>query len=82
LTRWPTVRTSSSYEFPNRRLKNRLHLDVKVGRELPDPERRAHIEAVGNQLEAAGASIYGRVDNEEGFWLIMQDPEGNEFCVN
>ena len=34
------------------------------------------------QLEAAGASIYGRVDNEEGFWLIMQDPEGNEFCVN
>lgn len=22
------------------------------------------------------------VDNEEGFWLIMQDPEGNELCVN
>jgi Glyoxalase-like domain len=59
-----------------------LHLDVKVGRELPDTERPARIEAVGSQLVAAGASIYGQVDNEEGYWLIMQDPEGNEFCVN
>lgn len=62
--------------------KNRVHLDVKAGGAVPDAERRARIEAVGNQLVAAGGSIYRRVDNDEGFWLIMQDPEGNEFCVN
>jgi hypothetical protein len=62
--------------------KNRLHLDVKVGSGLPDAERRTRIEAVANQLVAAGGSIYRRVDDEEGYWLVMQDPEGNEFCVN
>jgi hypothetical protein len=62
--------------------KNRVHLDVKASDPLPDAERRARIEAVGNELVAAGGSIYRRVDNEEGFWLVMQDPEGNEFCVN
>jgi hypothetical protein len=62
--------------------KNRLHLDVKVGRGLDDAERRARIEAVGSQLVAAGGSILRRIDDEEGFWLVMQDPEGNEFCVN
>jgi hypothetical protein len=54
--------------------KNRVHLDVKAGGAVPDAERRARIEAVGNQLVAAGGSIYRRVDNDEGFWLIMQDP--------
>lgn len=62
--------------------KNRVHRDVKAGGAGPDAQRRAWIEAVGNQLVAAGGSIYRRVDNDEGFWLIMQDPEGNEFCVN
>lgn len=55
---------------------------MKAGGAVPDAERRVRIEAVGDQLVAAGGSIYRRVDNDEGFWLIMQDPEGNEFCVN
>jgi hypothetical protein len=62
--------------------KNRVHLDVKAGGTLPDAERRARIEAVGERLVAAGGSVHRRVDDEEGFWLVMRDPEGNEFCVN
>jgi glyoxalase superfamily protein len=61
--------------------KNRLHLDVKVGRGLPDEQRRERIESTVRQLVAAGASIALRVDDSEGFWLVLQDPEGNEFCV-
>jgi hypothetical protein len=55
---------------------------VKAGGSGPDTKRRARIEAVGSRLVAADGSTYRRVDNEEGFWLVMQDPEGNEFCVN
>ena len=61
--------------------KNRVHLDVKAGGPGPDAERRARIEAVAEALVAAGGSIHRRIDNEEGFWLVLQDPEGNEFCV-
>lgn len=64
-----------------KRVKNRVHLDVKVGGGLPDAQRRERIEATAAQLVAAGGSIAGRVDDAEGFWLIMQDPEGDEFCV-
>jgi Glyoxalase-like domain len=62
--------------------KNRVHLDVKVGGRLPGPERRARIDAAAAELVAAGATTRQRFDSDEGFWLVMQDPEGNEFCVN
>jgi hypothetical protein len=63
-------------------VKNRVHLDVKAGGRLPATERRARIEEVGRGLVAAGGSVQQRFDDQEGFWLVMQDPEGNEFCVN
>jgi predicted enzyme related to lactoylglutathione lyase len=33
------------------------------------------------RLEAAGATVQRRVDEGDSFWTVMQDPEGNEFCV-
>ena len=33
------------------------------------------------QLVSAGATELGRVDEEGGWWMVMADPEGNEFCV-
>jgi hypothetical protein len=45
-------------------------------------DSQATIEAIGSQLLEAGGSIHRQVDNEESSWLVMQDPEGNEFCVN
>jgi hypothetical protein len=66
-------------------VKNRLHLDLAVsgGRDQPLAERRAVIEAEVQRLEAAGAHIFRHLDDPENdyFAVVMQDPEGNEFCV-
>jgi Glyoxalase-like domain len=53
--------------------KNRLHLDV-----APPPGGDQRAEAA--RLEAAGAS---RADIGQGDvpWVVLADPEGNEFCV-
>jgi predicted enzyme related to lactoylglutathione lyase len=53
--------------------KNRMHLDI----EIPDIE----IEAA--RLTALGARrVRDDVCSEHGStWVLMEDPEGNEFCV-
>ena len=53
--------------------KNRMHLDIEV----PD------IEAEAARLETLGAT---RVQPEQlsehgSTWILMTDPEGNEFCI-
>ncbi|MFC8800929.1 VOC family protein [Promicromonospora sp. NPDC057138] len=48
-------------------VKNRVHLDL----------RAADREAEVARLIAAGASEIGRHED----WVVMADPEGNEFCV-
>lgn len=53
-------------------VKNRLHLDIRPPRLMEEEVER---------LEAAGATVQRRVDEHGSFWTIMQDPEGNEFCV-
>ena len=64
--------------------KNRMHIDVRVAGEPPwDMTSRADlIRAKVASLTAAGASAlraetYGEVLGH----VVMQDPEGNEFCV-
>ena len=63
--------------------KNRFHLDINVTAGLrDDPE--AAIEALrahAGKLEAAGATLIEEFDNFQGHWIVMHDPEGNEFCV-
>ena len=54
--------------------KNRLHLDVAAG---DDDAKLAKVR----QLVDAGATEIGRVDEQGGWWVVMLDPEGNEFCV-
>ncbi|MET9011275.1 VOC family protein [Streptomyces olivaceoviridis] len=53
--------------------KNRLHLDVHAG-----PERRAEEVA---RLQALGARVVREVEEPAGRWVLMADPEDNEFCV-
>ncbi|MFG2782761.1 VOC family protein [Streptomyces prunicolor] len=53
--------------------KNRLHLDLHPG---PD-NREAEVE----RLTGLGASVLRRVTEPAGAWVVMTDPEGNEFCV-
>jgi hypothetical protein len=61
--------------------KNRLHLDIKVAEGLSGDQRRTRIESEAARLVAAGAEIVERVDAGDGFWTVMRDVEGNEFCV-
>ena len=64
--------------------KNRVHLDVGVpGAERPPGEgHREAVRARAAELEALGAARVRELDDElQGFWIVMQDPEGNEFCI-
>ncbi len=63
--------------------KNRVHLDVAVSaRDATVENQRAAIEAEVARLVAIGAT---RLDDHEEHgvtWTVMQDPEGNEFCLS
>ncbi len=54
---------------------NRVHLDIRAG--VADDDKDAKIA----ELTAAGASAIRRVDENGSWWMVMADPEGNEFCV-
>jgi predicted enzyme related to lactoylglutathione lyase len=53
--------------------KNRMHMDIEV----------ADIESLAGRLEQLGGRRTGKgVEAEHGSrWIVMDDPEGNEFCV-
>jgi len=54
-------------------VKNRMHVDIEV----------ADIEAEADRLEGLGATRVSRGPCREhgSTWILMSDPEGNEFCV-
>ena len=61
--------------------KNRVHLDVNVGAGLEGEERTARVNAEAERAAGLGATVQ-RVAQERGeFWVVMQDPDGNEFCL-
>lgn len=65
-------------------VKNRVHLDIRAGgtRVTPADERWEKVKFRADELEALGASKLREVDEGvQGRWIVMQDPEGNEFCV-
>ncbi|MEV6669506.1 VOC family protein [Streptomyces sp. NPDC051162] len=65
-------------------VKNRVHLDVRVGTGLVGEERLAALEAECTRLVALGAVrvqlLLADDDNES--CIVMQDIEGNEFCLD
>ncbi|MFJ6410038.1 VOC family protein [Streptomyces hydrogenans] len=66
--------------------KNRLHLDLKVGggRAVPLAVRRARVDGEVARLTALGATVLYAMDEPDGmdsYAVVLQDPEGNEFCV-
>jgi hypothetical protein len=62
-----------------------VHLDVRAAPGLQGDERMAALEAECDRLVALGASRTRRVEPappmEHGF-IVMADPEGNEFCLD
>ena len=65
-------------------VKNRLHLDVRVGTGLEGDERLAVLEAECARLLALGAARVRllRADGDNESCLVMRDVEGNEFCLD
>ncbi|MGO4757903.1 VOC family protein, partial [Streptomyces sp. 2MCAF27] len=54
--------------------KNRVHLDIQP----PSGTRDAEVE----RMVSLGASVIDDRRTEDGLgWVVMTDPEGNEFCV-
>ena len=54
-------------------VKNRMHLDIRV-KDLK--------EALASLEELGATRLSQEVIEEAGFrWVVMADPEGNEFCV-
>ena len=53
-------------------IKNRMHVDIEC----------ADVSGEAARLEALGATRVERPMSEHGStWIVMHDPEGNEFCV-
>lgn len=66
-------------------VKNRVHLDVRAAPGLDGAERMAALEVEGDRLVALGASRVRRYEPAppmHGGYLVMRDPEGNEFCLD
>ena len=55
-------------------VKNRMHLDVRIGDD--------DLETVRAALEARGATYLHTASQGPHSWITMTDPEGNEFCVS
>lgn len=64
--------------------KNRVHLDVRAAPGLSGDERMAALRAEADRLEAEGAFLVGVMPAEMGSeaFIVMTDPEGNEFCLD
>jgi hypothetical protein len=63
--------------------KNRMHLDVNVGGGLNTPvaERRVRVDAEAERLTGLGATRLGAREQHGEYWVVLADPEGNEFCL-
>ena len=66
-----------------KQLKNRVHLDVNAGgpRGTVDDERRAAVDVAVEQAVGLGATKLRLVEERGGRHYVMQDIEGNEFCL-
>jgi len=61
--------------------KNRVHLDINCSRNLVADNRRELVNLEVARLVSLGATEVGPVDQGREYWVVMCDPEGNEFCV-
>jgi Glyoxalase-like domain len=65
--------------------KNRLHMDVRAAPGLEGDERMAALEAECDRLVALGATRRQRFEPDGAMsagFIVMTDPEGNEFCLD
>jgi catechol 2,3-dioxygenase-like lactoylglutathione lyase family enzyme len=63
--------------------KNRVHLDLNVGGPPGSrlDERKAAVDREAKRMIELGAETVGAVEERGEYWIVMRDPEGNEFCL-
>ncbi|WP_262055848.1 VOC family protein [Streptomyces sp. STR69] len=54
--------------------KNRVHLDLQ-------PHGRTRAQEVERALELGATKVADHTRPDGGGWVVLEDPEGNEFCV-
>ncbi|BDZ50004.1 glyoxalase [Frondihabitans sucicola] len=54
-------------------VKNRIHFDLR-------PQDRTQAEEI-ERLVSIGATALADLRRDDGGWVTLADPEGNEFCV-
>ena len=62
--------------------KNRVHVDLRPGAGHEAAERIVVVRAEAARLTALGARIVREHDEHGEFWIVLTDPEGNEFCLS
>src|SRR4051812_1214044 len=64
--------------------KNGVHLDLRAAAGAPPEGRSDALEAECTRLVALGARRVQRLEGNDvdGVCIVMQDPEGNEFCLD
>jgi hypothetical protein len=67
-----------------KKAKNRVHLDLRAAVSVPPKGRTDALETKCTRLVALGARRARRLeaDSINGVCVVMQDPEGNEFCLD
>jgi predicted enzyme related to lactoylglutathione lyase len=68
---WPTIEFGRVTE--KKTVKNRLHLDLRADGSTQTDELRRLLD-LGAQLVDVG-------QKPESTWVVLGDPEGNEFCL-
>ena len=65
-------------------VKNRVHLDVRAAPGAEGDERMTRLDAEATRLAGLGATRVRRFepDRMDAGFVLMQDPEGNEFCLD
>ncbi len=58
--------------------KNRVHLDVRASAK----HDRAEIDDEVSRLIRMGGRKLQAVEDFDTYFVVMQDPEGNEFCID
>jgi hypothetical protein len=63
--------------------KNRVHLDLNAssGLKVPIEQRKEQIRIEVERLLKLGATKQREWEEQGEYWVVMLDPEGNEFCV-
>ena len=60
-------------------VKNRIHFDLNA--DDMDSEGSRLVDLGASVVEGRERVVPGRKERGQDVWTVMQDPEGNEFCV-